>query len=383
MSVKFSPISVMLFFTQNVSLKRWENWGILERETILYKELVQQEINYSFLTYGNNVDLGYQDALSPIKIYCNEFNLPHHWYQFLCGLMHRPSLNQADIFKTNRIKGAHFAVKMKNKFRKKLIVRSGDIISACADLRGIESEKLKIIKDEERYAFNNADNIFIPTKHLGSYIIDEYHLDSNKVKVVPNYVDTDLFKPKVKPASGPSLINKEIRICTIAKNNMKQKNLQLLLRSIAEFKDTRLVVIGEACENDELKTLANQLHVKVDWLGTVNNELIPTVLNGCDFYVQPSIHEGHPKSLLEAMACAVPVIGCQAPGVTEIISNEKNGLCCEANVGALREAIDKYVQRAEWAMELGRSGRQYVLDNCSLKHVAELEQNLYKEMLNC
>ena len=83
---------------------------------------------------------------------------------------------------------------------------------------------------------------------------------------------------------------------------------------------------------------------KLIWEGGIPNSELPGYINKAKAFVLPSIYEGHPKALIEAMACSIPVIGCDSPGIKEIIGNGSNGLLCATTPGSLRNAINKVLR---------------------------------------
>ena len=119
---------VLLLFTYGVSLKMWDDLGIISREISLYKKLSERNINFKFLTYGNNIDLKYKDLLNGIEV------LPLHnliksknlisrlFKSVLIPLKLRNVFKNIDIIKTNQVEGSWIGIIAKILFRKKLIM---------------------------------------------------------------------------------------------------------------------------------------------------------------------------------------------------------------------------------------------------------------------
>ena len=67
--VNINTMNVALFFTYDMSLKKWDETGLIEREILYYNQLVDKyPINFTFVTFGDEEDFKYQDKLKNIKI---------------------------------------------------------------------------------------------------------------------------------------------------------------------------------------------------------------------------------------------------------------------------------------------------------------------------
>ena len=95
----------------------------------------------------------------------------------------------------------------------------------------------------------------------------------------------------------------------------------------------------------------------------------------------PSLYEGHPKALLEAMACGVPVIAADSPGIREVIRHGETGYLCGTSPDAIRDAIEALRSDCALRGRLGVAARKYVVDHFSLDRIAELEYALLQEVV--
>ena len=88
-----------------------------------------------------------------------------------------------------------------------------------------------------------------------------------------------------------------------------------------------MVIIGGGKEKQSLENLVENLKIKdnVKFLGRISNEEIPKYLISSDILVLPSLSEGFPNVLLEAMASSLPIIATNVKGISEIIENNENG----------------------------------------------------------
>ena len=116
-------------------------------------------------------------------------------------------------------------------------------------------------------------------------------------------------------------------------------------------------------------------------MGTVPNSDMPRLLNSSEVFVLPSNYEGSPKALLEAMACGLPVIGTDVPGIREVIQHGVNGLLCEPNEYHIASAIVNLLSDLEVRRRLGHQARKDVLEKHSQSGVVKREAELIQRML--
>jgi len=146
-------------------------------------------------------------------------------------------------------------------------------------------------------------------------------------------VNTDRFKPLNKKEKKEQREKFGYRtndfLLFYAAEFNKNKNQQLLIKAIAELKESvphaKLLLAGEGVLQDSCRNLASQLGVErmVNFLGYRNDiiELLPM----CDVAVASSLREGLPVNIMEAMACGLPVVATENRGHNELVINEQNG----------------------------------------------------------
>lgn len=366
-------MKLALFFTKGVSLKTWEEVGNLNREIKPYQELAEYFNEIFFLTYGGKDDLRYQDFLPEnIKILPNKQKIPSLIYSFLLPFLYQKELRKADIFKTNQMFGSWTTIIAKFLFQKKLIIRQGYQLSVFAQKKGIKRWKLLIIRFLEKLAYRKADAIIVTSKRDKKYIEEKYNILSEKIKYIPNYIDTELFKPLNIP--------KENRICFVGRLE-EQKNLFNLIKAISGL-DIKLVIFGAGSLKRDLQDFSKQLKTDVEFKGNVSNKDLPIELNKSKLFILPSLYEGCPKVLLEAMACGLPVIGTDVYGINEIIKHKENGYLCGTDAFLIRKAIIEVLNNKGLQKKLSQNARKTIVQDFSLEKILEKEKNIYDNLQN-
>jgi glycosyltransferase involved in cell wall biosynthesis len=356
-----------LFFTRNTSLQTWAQTGTIEREAAIYQALSKQGVHIRFVTYGDAKDLVLRKEIAGIKLLCNRWRLPRRYYEMLLTRVAPLFWHKNTIFKSNQTKGANVALRAAQKAGKPFIARCGYMWSQLAISKsgGILTPEVKKAIEEEKMVFTNADAVVVTTQVMRDYVVSNYDLMPENIHIIPNYVLTEAFKPnrKKKPSRK--------RVCYIGRLE-DEKNPLGLLEAVRDM-DLDLILIGDGSLQEELEEKAKQYQIRAIFTGNQPHYKLPEFLNSSDIFVLPSPHEGHPKALIEAMACGLPVIGTNVSGIRELISHKENGYLCGTSSQEIRDAIQTVLDDDELQIRMGRNARDFVLQNFSLEKIVEME----------
>ena len=143
----------------------------------------------------------------------------------------------------------------------------------------------------------------------------------------------------------------------------------------------KLLVIGDGELKQELINLAEKLGIKDSVIFTGFRNDIPEVLKVIDILALPSLWEGFPVSILEAMASAKPVIASRVGGIPEEIIDEETGLLVPPkNVPALEKAILKLISDQEKSKKMGEAGRKRVEEYFTLDKMIKKTEEVYDKI---
>ncbi|MBO3839438.1 MAG: GT4 family glycosyltransferase PelF [Thermoproteota archaeon] len=204
---------------------------------------------------------------------------------------------------------------------------------------------------------------------------------SSKIKVIPNGVDLDEFKPRREfKRIG---VEKIIFVGRLFPN----KGVQYLVKAapivLAKHPRVEFVIVGRGPMEAELRNMVKRLNVEhaFKFLGIVPS--IPEVMSQCDIFVRPSLTEGMPLTILEAMACGLPVIASKIPGSSEVVKDGETGILVETgNVEQLSSAIIKLLEDENYAERIRKRAYEFVKNHYSWDRVAEEYLKTYNEILN-
>jgi glycosyltransferase involved in cell wall biosynthesis len=168
------------------------------------------------------------------------------------------------------------------------------------------------------------------------------------------------------------------------------KGYPAFLRAVAKlagrYPGCRFLAVGgeTACHGYEatLRAMAASLGVadRVEFLGWRND--VADVIRAADVIVQPSLLEGLPLTVLEAMACGVPVVATNVNGTPEALLDRRTGLLIEPDDSdALSEKVSMLLDNAGLRESMGRAGRDRVEQHFTLRQFLPKLENLYDEVL--
>lgn len=355
-----------------MSLEKYHRVGILPREIEPYNMLAKHFNRIYFFSYGGENDLKFKNYFAPnIEIIINKKNTSSRYYKYFFPFLNRDILKKCHFLKTNQMKGAEAALLAKFINKKiKIIARTGYTYSLFAQQQGIYNKKIYFL---EKVVYKICNMAIVTSNADKDYISSKYNLPKDKVTVIHNSINTEIFKPANKT------LKYNDRIIFIGRLT-EQKNLFNLVNALEDSNIT-LDVIGDGPLKPKLIESAQKVNVKINFLGNVQNDQIPNVLNRYRIFVLPSLYEGMPKTLLEAMSCQLAAIGTNVAGINEVITDNKTGLLTEIEPTKLKFSIMKLFANEELQKQLGQAARQFIINDYSLAKNIERELNIYEKMV--
>ncbi|MCY9660260.1 glycosyltransferase family 4 protein [Paenibacillus chondroitinus] len=210
------------------------------------------------------------------------------------------------------------------------------------------------------------------------------HVHGVGVDTVRFHPINDLHKNELKVKAG---YNSEDILLFYAAEFNQNKNQQMLIQALALIKNdvpnTKLLLAGEGPLQEQCRNLARELGVEhqVDFLGYRDD--IHLILPMCDVAVASSLREGLPVNMMEAMACALPVVASSNRGHRELVLNDNNGWIVEPNdyeVMAMR--IKQLAQSKDLRSKLGDHGRNMVEIRYAIQTVLNEKRSIYSLYMN-
>ncbi len=195
----------------------------------------------------------------------------------------------------------------------------------------------------------------------------ELGVSRERIDVIPNGIDIHEFKG-TRPGSFRKEygISPEAFLALFVGRLHEQKGVEVLLQAAKRLRGdgVSFVVVGSGHQEKKYRTLARELNVdNVLFTGEIAREDLLDAFASSDVFVLPSIFEGMPYVILEAMAAGNPVVASRLPGLTEVIQEGKTGVLFEkGDDEGLAQAIRLLKRDRELARKMGGAGRRLVKD---------------------
>ncbi len=205
-------------------------------------------------------------------------------------------------------------------------------------------------------------------------------LSPEKIRVVPVPVDLTMFASGGRPLPG---------LVVWYGRFVKEKGLEVLIRAAKILSnekglDFRLLLVGRGPRRRFIENLVREeaLEGLITVRDAVPHERIPSILSRAEVFVLPSLSEGMPRALLEAMAAGKAVVASSLPGVREVVINGKNGLLVPpGDPLRLAEALSILLRDSNLRKRIGESARLAVEKNFSWDRVLRDLDAIYREAL--
>jgi len=372
-------INLVLFFTFDYTMTKWAQKGHLYREALLFNQLAESGVKTTFITYGDAADYKWKNyfhndiEIIPVftKLKLSKYKFINFIKSIFIPLVFKKIFQRSDILKTNQLWGGWVPVIVKWIYDKPLIVRCGYEYLKFSIFQNKSAFKLKLIHYISRLIYGNADKIIVSSVSDKDFIQKSYRGLNASIIVKYNWIDTKTFYPH----EDSNQINK---VLFVGRLN-KQKNIPLVFKAL-EGSNIGLDIVGDGELKNELLGLAKQYNIEVTFLGRVPNSDMPSIYNRYPIYVLCSYFEGNPKTLLEAMACGLLVVGTDVTGINNIIIDGENGYLVNDYL-ELRKAIESLMSNSMRNKTLSKNATKYINNNCSLNEYALNEIEIYKNLV--
>jgi starch synthase len=253
----------------------------------------------------------------------------------------------------------------------------------------------------EKTAVEAADAVIAVSSGMRDDVLHTYPaLDPNRVHVVRNGIDTDVWYPAPPDPNDSVLaelgVDLDRPIVAFVGRITRQKGVAHLIAATHHFApEIQLVLCAGAPDTPEIAaevTSAVQELAKarsgVFWV----REMLPIgkireILSAATVFVCPSVYEPLGIVNLEAMACATAVVASDVGGIPEVIADRQTGLLVHYDVSdpaffelRLAEAVNSLVADTERARQYGQAGRQRCIQEFSWAHIAEQTLEIYRKV---
>lgn len=183
-------------------------------------------------------------------------------------------------------------------------------------------------KSISKLALKNASGVIALSEDMKKEMNKICNRDD--ISVLPNGIELNKFKG----ISEKKLFKKKEKTIIFVGSLRPVKGVKYLIKAmntINKETDTNLIIVGDGIDKEGLKTLVEELNLQdcIHFVGKIPNEDVPRYMAQADIFALPSLSEGFPVVVVEAMASGLPIVTTNVRGLPEIIKNGENGFVVE------------------------------------------------------
>jgi glycosyltransferase involved in cell wall biosynthesis len=359
----------------------------------------------------------YPDVIGGLEIHAHEMskmqaNLGHEVTVFTSNTNNLPEeefkygyriIRYSRIIKIfgNSISSALFIKLIKNRYNYDIIHAHSHLFlstNICALMRLIGSSPLIIsnhglisasapvwfnkiyLKTIGKWTLNRADKIICYTEGERENI-EKLGVDHKKISVIHNGVDTTLFTPKF--SDNPKKRNQIVWVGRHVPGKGVEYLIEAFSQVLKKIPGAHLVLVGDGPEKIAIEEKIRKMHLQssVTLIDYLDNTTLPKIYSQSDVFALPSLMEGVPRTLLEAMACGVPVVTTNLPHLLDIV--EGAGLTVSPKKPQLlTDAILTILEDSSLAEKMMQRGRDKIEQEYSWEDTVGKTLALYESVID-
>jgi glycosyltransferase involved in cell wall biosynthesis len=253
--------------------------------------------------------------------------------------------------------------------------------------KGMQAFKMNVYETIERAVHRHCVDAIIG---VSSQIESTYRMEGavSRVTCIRNGIDLEkkpiqtdrwLTRKELGIDVATCLIGTVGRLTPVKGLSYLLQSVSILLRQRA---NVRLLIVGDGVIRKDLETQARDLGISENVVFLGHREDTDELLQALDIFVLPSLSEGIPMALLEAMAASRAVVASRVGGIPEIVEDGVEGFLVEPmDVTQLAENCGRLIESPEIAMKMGEQARKRVMQEFSAAAMADRVAALYKELV--
>jgi glycosyltransferase involved in cell wall biosynthesis len=212
------------------------------------------------------------------------------------------------------------------------------------------------------------------------HIADTYGISKDKLRVIYNGIDTDIFSP------SPKVHSQDNRLLVVISRDTPVKGLRYMLEALALLRhkhDLELIVVAKGTDNRTTQRLIDTLGIR-DYVKIIDEIDTPELVNQyrlAGMVIIPSVYEGFGLPAAEAMACGAPTVSTTAGALPEVVG-DAGILVPPADVKALVEAISALTANADKRRHFSQMGRRRIVQKFNWRNTATETAAVYAEAID-
>jgi len=248
-------------------------------------------------------------------------------------------------------------------------------------LVGLEPSFLPLVK----FSIEKSDGVTAVSRFLKEKTLTNYSCEAD-IRVIPNFVDTKLFKPESNRDFRKTIAPNGEKILVHTSNFRPVKRVPDTIRLFEKVQKeipSKLILVGDGPDRSECERLARQLDLydKVKFLGKQDG--LVEILSSSDIFLIPSQSESFGLAALEAMACGLPVISSSVGGLPELVKHNETGFIAEiGDVDRMAKYTLELLSNEKKYKLFSENSRQRAVNKFDTAKVVPLYEEYYEQILN-
>ncbi|MDD1748696.1 MAG: glycosyltransferase family 4 protein, partial [Methanothrix sp.] len=201
-------------------------------------------------------------------------------------------------------------------------------------------------------------------------------IPADKISVIPSGVDAQAFRPRE---------GNKARSCLFAGSLIERKGVEYLLGAMSQMpQEFSAVIAGDGPRRNSLMKMAEKERIgnRIVFTGAIAPDQLAKLYSEASFFILPSLSEGLPITILEAMSCGCPVIATRVSAIGDAVVDGYNGLLIRPrDVDDLREKMMVLLQDPELRDRMGRNARETIESTYTWQSVARRIMTVYERVL--
>jgi glycosyltransferase involved in cell wall biosynthesis len=206
---------------------------------------------------------------------------------------------------------------------------------------------------------------------------------ARKIRTIANGIDVQTFE-RARPSQVLNFDGSKV-VGLVARLDL-QKGFEYLLRAASElrsaFPGLKVVIVGEGPDRNDIEGMVHRLGLQSNVILAGQRSDMPGIYAAMDVFVLPSLNEGLPMTILEAMAASRPVIATRVGAIPKVIQDGETGLLVDpGDIHGLRDALARLLTDSDFCCRLGAAGHDWVNHNYTSEAMALKYRQMYDDVL--
>jgi L-malate glycosyltransferase len=248
-------------------------------------------------------------------------------------------------------------------------------------LVGLEPSFLPLVK----FSIEQSDGVTAVSRFLKEKTLTNYNIEKD-IEVIPNFIDTNLFKPCEKTCCTKRIAPKNEKLLVHTSNFRQVKRVADTIRILEKVKKEvpcKLLLIGDGPDRSECERLSRELGLYDDVKFLGKQEGLVEILNAADVFLIPSQSESFGLSALEAMSCGLPVVSSSVGGLPELVAHNECGYIAEiGDIDRMAKYVVDLLTNEKKYKLFSENARNRAVEKFEISKIVPMYEQYYEDILN-